>query len=202
MLTAAQKLLWAGDTTGCFVVHDPPPRTQSGPGLSGISATIELTLINGIGLHHLRRRPSRSPDGYSAWIQPSKSSRRTVSSRAGWSLAICSRITPTTSSSLSPRATNPHSHRISFAIVPPRLASNPAYCQDIGVTLAAVRGLRIQICGSLAVERDGQRLDTGLPGRQGRLLFTYLVVNRHRLVPRDELAAALWREPDPAAVDA
>jgi DNA-binding SARP family transcriptional activator len=70
------------------------------------------------------------------------------------------------------------------------------------VTLAAVRGLRIQICGSLAVERDGQRLDTGLPGRQGRLLFTYLVVNRHRLVPRDELAEALWREPDPVAVDA
>src|SRR5579864_6792414 len=41
-----------------------------------------------------------------------------------------------------------------------------------------------------------------LPGRQGRLLFTYLVVNRHRQVPRDEVAEALWREPDPAAVDA
>jgi DNA-binding SARP family transcriptional activator len=36
----------------------------------------------------------------------------------------------------------------------------------------------------------------------GRLLFTYLVVNRHRRVPRDELAEALWKEPDPAAVDA
>ena len=60
----------------------------------------------------------------------------------------------------------------------------------------------IQICGSLAVERDGQRLDSGLPGRQGRLLFAYLVVNRHRHIPRDELAEALWREPDPAAVDA
>jgi DNA-binding SARP family transcriptional activator len=34
------------------------------------------------------------------------------------------------------------------------------------------------------------------------VLFTYLVVNRHRQVPRDELAEALWREPDPAAVDA
>ena len=32
-------------------------------------------------------------------------------------------------------------------------------------------------------------------------LFTYLVVNRHRQVTRDELAEALWREPDPAAVD-
>ena len=62
--------------------------------------------------------------------------------------------------------------------------------------------LRVQICGALAIERDGQRLDGMLPGRQGRLLFTYLVVNRHRLVPRDEVAEALWREPDPAAVDA
>jgi DNA-binding SARP family transcriptional activator len=68
--------------------------------------------------------------------------------------------------------------------------------------LASSQTLRIQICGPLAVERDGQRLDALLPGRQGRLLFAYLVVNRHRQVPRDELAEALWREPDPAAVDA
>ena len=70
------------------------------------------------------------------------------------------------------------------------------------MTLASSRPVRIQICGSLAVERDGERLDSRLPGRQGRLLFTYLVVNRHRHIPRDELAEALWREPDPAAVDA
>ena len=62
--------------------------------------------------------------------------------------------------------------------------------------------MRIQICGPLAVDYDGRRLDAGLPGRQGRLLFTYLVVNRHRQIPRDELAEALWREPDPAAIDA
>jgi DNA-binding SARP family transcriptional activator len=62
--------------------------------------------------------------------------------------------------------------------------------------------LRIQICGTLAIERYGKRLDGVLPGRQGRLLFTYLVVNRHRCVPRDAVAEALWREPDPAAVDA
>ena len=72
----------------------------------------------------------------------------------------------------------------------------------MGVTSASSRPVRIQICGALAIERDGQRLDTGLPGRQGRLLFTYLVVNRHRHVSRDELAEALWREPDPTAVDA
>jgi SARP family transcriptional regulator, regulator of embCAB operon len=69
------------------------------------------------------------------------------------------------------------------------------------VTLASSPPVRVQICGPLAIERDGQRLDARLPGRQGRLLFTYLVVNRHRQVPRDELAEALWREPDPAAVD-
>jgi DNA-binding SARP family transcriptional activator len=62
--------------------------------------------------------------------------------------------------------------------------------------------LRIQLCGPLAVERDGERLEGRLPGRQGRLLFAYLVVNRHRPVPRDELAEALWREPDPDAIDA
>ena len=70
------------------------------------------------------------------------------------------------------------------------------------MTLASSPLVRIQICGALTVERDGQRLDTRLPGRQGRLLFAYLVVNRHRHVPRYELAEALWREPDPATVDA
>jgi SARP family transcriptional regulator, regulator of embCAB operon len=70
------------------------------------------------------------------------------------------------------------------------------------VALASSHQVRIQICGALAVECDGQRLDARLPGRQGRLLFTYLVINRHRHIPRDEVAEALWREPDPAAVDA
>ena len=70
------------------------------------------------------------------------------------------------------------------------------------VTSASGHPVRIQICGTLAVERDGERLDGALPGRQGRLLFTYLVVNRHRQIPRPEVAEALWREPDPVAVDA
>ena len=70
------------------------------------------------------------------------------------------------------------------------------------MTLTSARPVRIQICGALAIECDGQRLDAGLPGHQGRLLFIYLVVNRHRYVSRDEVAEALWREPDPAVVDA
>ena len=69
------------------------------------------------------------------------------------------------------------------------------------MTLASSHSVRIQICGPLVIEHDGQRLDARLPGRQGRLLFTYLVVNRHRQIARDELAEALWREPDPATVD-
>ena len=60
--------------------------------------------------------------------------------------------------------------------------------------------LRIQICGPLVVERRGRRLDGQLPGRQGRLLFTYLVVHRDRPVARDTLIEALWPgRPPPAA---
>jgi SARP family transcriptional regulator, regulator of embCAB operon len=61
--------------------------------------------------------------------------------------------------------------------------------------------MRLQICGPLDIEVGGQHLESRLPGRQGRLLFTYLVINRHRQVPRAELAEALWLEPDPAAID-
>ena len=38
------------------------------------------------------------------------------------------------------------------------------------------------------------------PGRQGRLLFAYLVAEQGRPVPRDELAEALWGEARPATL--
>jgi len=50
--------------------------------------------------------------------------------------------------------------------------------------------MRIQICGPLAADYDDQRLHPGLPGQQGRLLFTYLVVNRYRQIP-----ATNWPKP-------
>ena len=37
---------------------------------------------------------------------------------------------------------------------------------------------RVQLCGTFAVELSGRRVDQALPGRQGRLLFSYLVLFR------------------------
>lgn len=51
---------------------------------------------------------------------------------------------------------------------------------------------RIQVCGRLVAEVAGTRIEKALPGRQGRLLFTFLVVNRLRATSRDELVEALW----------
>jgi DNA-binding SARP family transcriptional activator len=63
-------------------------------------------------------------------------------------------------------------------------------------------GERIQLCGSLVVEIDGVRRERELPGRQGRMLFAYLVLNRTRSVGRDELVEAVWAERPPAAPEA
>jgi DNA-binding SARP family transcriptional activator len=61
---------------------------------------------------------------------------------------------------------------------------------------------RIQVCGRVTAEVEGGRIESELPGRQGRLLFVYLVVNRVRRSTRDELAAAVWPEQAPSAADA
>src|SRR5918994_5763597 len=63
-------------------------------------------------------------------------------------------------------------------------------------------GARVQLCGRLQVEWDGERLEEALPGRQGRLLFAFLVLHRERLVRRDELVEALWSEERPPTGDA
>jgi DNA-binding SARP family transcriptional activator len=61
---------------------------------------------------------------------------------------------------------------------------------------------RIQLCGRLTAELEGQRVERLLPGRQGRLLFAYLCAHRARPIPRDELVDALWPLEAPAAADA
>lgn len=62
--------------------------------------------------------------------------------------------------------------------------------------------IRIQLCGTLAVEINSQRIDHKLRGRQARLMISYLVLHRLRPVRRDELIDALWPERPPAATDA
>ena len=59
--------------------------------------------------------------------------------------------------------------------------------------------LKVFLGGRVAVEADGVLLDEArFPGRQGRLLFAYLVAEQNRPVPRDELGDALWGDALPA----
>jgi hypothetical protein len=57
---------------------------------------------------------------------------------------------------------------------------------------------RIQLCGRFVADIDGSRIEDALPGRRGRVLFAYLVLNRARPSPRDELLVACWGEEAPA----
>jgi DNA-binding SARP family transcriptional activator len=61
---------------------------------------------------------------------------------------------------------------------------------------------RIQLCGRLVARIEGRAVEDVLPGRQGRLLFVYLVLNRTRAVRRDELIEAVWPAGPPAAPEA
>lgn len=60
---------------------------------------------------------------------------------------------------------------------------------------------RIHLCGRLTVRIGGERLEDALPGRQGRMLFAFLVVQRLRATPRGELLDVLWPDAAPAAAE-
>lgn len=60
---------------------------------------------------------------------------------------------------------------------------------------------RVQLCGKLVARIGGRRVDAALPGRQGRLAFAFLTLNRHRVVTRGALVEALWPDEQPALVD-
>jgi DNA-binding SARP family transcriptional activator len=53
---------------------------------------------------------------------------------------------------------------------------------------------RIHLCGQLRLELDGERREGALRGRQGRMLFAFLVLNRRRPLRRDALVEALWAD--------
>jgi SARP family transcriptional regulator, regulator of embCAB operon len=57
----------------------------------------------------------------------------------------------------------------------------------------------IQVCGPLIIRVDGRRCERELGSRQAREVAAFLIVNRRRTVPRDELMAVLWPEQLPAA---
>lgn len=62
--------------------------------------------------------------------------------------------------------------------------------------------VRLQICGPLTIEHAGGTIrESRLPGRQGRRLWAYFVLNRRRAISRDELATAIWGEDAPDAWD-
>ena len=53
--------------------------------------------------------------------------------------------------------------------------------------------VRVSLTERVRIEAGGAVVDEArFPGRQGRLLFAYLVAEQGRPVPRDELAEALW----------
>ena len=59
--------------------------------------------------------------------------------------------------------------------------------------------VRITLMEHLLVEANGTRIEERrFPGRQGRLLFAYLVIHEGRAIPRDELAGVLWGDELPA----
>jgi SARP family transcriptional regulator, regulator of embCAB operon len=60
--------------------------------------------------------------------------------------------------------------------------------------MGEARATRVQLCGRLAVELDGRRVEDALPGAKGRLLFAYLVLNRDRRMTRDELLTGVYGE--------
>ena len=63
--------------------------------------------------------------------------------------------------------------------------------------------MRVSICGRLVIESGEHVVDeAALPGRLGRRLWAYLVLNRRRPVGRGELIAALWGDAEPDAADA
>lgn len=60
----------------------------------------------------------------------------------------------------------------------------------------------MQVCGAPIIVRGGRRVEGGLPGRQGVLLWGYLVLHRRRAVSRHELMDAVWGDAWPEAPDA
>jgi len=62
--------------------------------------------------------------------------------------------------------------------------------------------VRIQLCGRVCIDSDGERREPRLPGPQGRRLFCFLTIRRFAAITRPDVCAALWGDQLPAAPDA
>ena len=61
---------------------------------------------------------------------------------------------------------------------------------------------RIYLTGRVTIENGDILVDERqLPGRQGRLAFVFLAIDRQRVVSRDELLTAIWGNTPPNEVD-
>jgi SARP family transcriptional regulator, regulator of embCAB operon len=70
---------------------------------------------------------------------------------------------------------------------------------DLPCHVDIVADVVVQLCGRLVVRSEGADLAGQLPGAQGRIAFAWLIDNRHRAAPREELATAIWGEEFPPA---
>jgi SARP family transcriptional regulator, regulator of embCAB operon len=61
---------------------------------------------------------------------------------------------------------------------------------------------RVYLAGRIAIEHGAHFVDERrLSGRQGRLAFVFLVVERHRPIGRDELISVIWPSAQPQGID-
>ena len=61
-------------------------------------------------------------------------------------------------------------------------------------------GIRVYLCGSVAIESADRLVRDGdLGGRQGRLLFVFLMSRAAQPVAKAELVRAMWEDPPPSA---
>src|SRR4051794_6794599 len=72
-----------------------------------------------------------------------------------------------------------------------RPVSSPAP-RGSAITTLSPMTVRVTLAGRVGVEVDGRTVDDGGLGRAARLALAYLVCERLRPVPRDELADILW----------
>lgn len=61
---------------------------------------------------------------------------------------------------------------------------------------------RVYVCGRTCIDGGAVFFDEGdFPGRQGRLAWTYLILERHRTVTRDEMVEVIWGDDAPDGCD-